>query len=283
MDINQSTADGQLQIIENLFTQANVGDPADSTGVEDISEYVVFMHSHLGTGEHLESVRCSCSIEVTSVHRLQPVVFAMGLFHYQMALTDVLWKMYIEPKHLCTNPNGLYQHACKSYPHESGKIGSKPGFWLVHNIMHQCGYARMLNVWEVDMWRRNQSHSSLSNFAASKPMWDAIFQLSIELAQTYLDKPDAKSKLFQNNSLILARLIQYMELTHAMKHGDIGQVEKMFIDSVLVFKTVGKHKYAMALVDIMHKLNYVFPHALREHSSSIGCAILLANLTASEL
>ena len=41
MDINQSTVDGQAEILENLFAQANIGDPLDSPGVEDISDYGV--------------------------------------------------------------------------------------------------------------------------------------------------------------------------------------------------------------------------------------------------
>ncbi|THH23068.1 hypothetical protein EUX98_g8113 [Antrodiella citrinella] len=259
MDINQSTADGQSQIIENLFSQANIGDPADTPGVEDIGEHVIFMHGDLGTGERLHSVKKSRSIESTRVRRLQPVVFVMGLFHLQMSAADAIWKMFIEPTRLRTDPDGLYQHACRARPHESGKIGSKPGFRLMHDLIYQCGNARMLDVWRVEAQKRNRSHTSLSDFAASKPTWDYIVAMSLKLVESYLDKPFAKDKLYRNNSLILARLLQYMELSHAMKHGDIGRVQETFMHWVAVFKTVGKHKYATELITIMNNLKYVFP------------------------
>ncbi|TCD59776.1 hypothetical protein EIP91_011478 [Steccherinum ochraceum] len=262
MDINQSTADGQAQIIENLFTQANIGDPTEKASVEDIGDHVVFMHGDLGTGERLESIRRSRSIESTKLRRLQAIIFVLGLFHLQMALAEAIYRMYIQPKHLHSDVHSLYEHACRVHPHETGKIGSKPGFRLVHDIIHQCGYARLLDVWETHMRKLNTAHATLDDFAASQPSWPQIVKLSIELAQTYVDKPRAEDTLFRNNSLILARLLLYMELTHALKHGDIGRVEFTFLDCIFIFKAVGKHKYAAALLNVMHLLKFRLPPRL---------------------
>ena len=98
MDINQSTNDGQGQIIENVFGQANVGNPTDYPAVEDIRPFVSLFHGDLRTGELIEGIKFSCSIELKEVRRLQIVVFVMGLFHLQMACADALWRMFIEPK-----------------------------------------------------------------------------------------------------------------------------------------------------------------------------------------
>ncbi|KAI0717551.1 hypothetical protein C8T65DRAFT_804900 [Cerioporus squamosus] len=262
MDINQSTHDGQAQIIESLLAQANLGDPSDFPGVHDLDDQVLLFHGDLGTGERIQGIRESRSIEQNGSRRLQYVVFVLGLFHLQMACADAIWRMYIEPKELRTDPNGLYQHMCKIRPHDSGRIGSKPGFRLIHDLVHQCAAGRMLDVWRVEASKRNAAHSSLEKFAASQPSWEDVEALSLDLVSTYVDKPAAKDEDFRNSSLILARLLLYVELCHAMKHGDIGRVERTFLPWVFVFKKVGKHKYATELVRIMNLLNHVYPPRL---------------------
>jgi hypothetical protein len=73
----------------------------------------------------------------------------------------------------------------------------------------------------------------------------------------------ASDKFFRNNSLILARLIQYLELSHAMKHSDIGCVEASFFHWALVFKAVRKHRYSAHLIKVMIEMKYIYPERLR--------------------
>jgi len=63
MDINQSSMDGQGEIIDNLCRQANIGDPTDYPDVEDIWEHVCLFHGDLRTGELIDGIQCSRSIE----------------------------------------------------------------------------------------------------------------------------------------------------------------------------------------------------------------------------
>ncbi|KAI0074535.1 hypothetical protein K474DRAFT_1601263 [Panus rudis PR-1116 ss-1] len=273
MDINSSTNDGQAQILQNLFAQANIGDPTDHQDVQDIREHVVLVHGDLGTGERLQGSKRSRSIETKEVRRLQPALYVFGLFHLLMACADAIWKMYIEPKELRKDPNSLYQHACRIRPHESNRIGSKPGFRLVHDLIHQFATARMLDIWRAKVQHRTPSHTSLKIFAASKPSWEFIVDLSFHLARHYITDSDSKSRwhasdgqvkdeLFQNNSLMLARLLLYVELAHAMKHGDIGRVEATFLRWALIFKTVSKHKYSAVLIKTMNDFKYNYPPRL---------------------
>ncbi|KAI0071748.1 hypothetical protein K474DRAFT_1606364, partial [Panus rudis PR-1116 ss-1] len=262
MDINSSTNDGQGQILQNLFCQANIGDPTDLPHVIDIREHVVLVHGDLGTGERLHGIKQSRSIERKEIRRLQSAIFVMGLFHLLMAAADAIWKMFIEPKELQQDPHGLFQHACRIRPHQTHNIKTKPGFRLMHDLIHQCGTARMLDIWETEIHKRNSSHTSLADFANSNPSWQDVVDLSLQIVRTYVDKPNEKDAVFRNSSLILARLLLYIELAHAMKHGDIGQVELTFMDWAFIFKTVSKHKYAAALVKTVNDLRYVYPPRL---------------------
>ncbi|KAG6819711.1 hypothetical protein H0H93_009405 [Arthromyces matolae] len=261
MDINQSTSDGQAQIIENILAQAHLGDPTDTPGVTDIREYVSLWHGDLRTGELIDLARRSRSIESKPVRRLQFPIFIMGLFHYQMACVDAIWRMFIEPIGAHQDPEGLYQQICRVRPHDSGRIASKPSFHMMHDIIHQCAYARMLDCWRLHV--KKLGFPSLEAYGDTKPSWDSIIQHSLSLAQTYLDKPTAQDEGFRNNSLILARLIQYVELSHTMKHGDIGRVEATFLHWIFVFKSVGKHKYATHLIKTIINMRYRYNDRLK--------------------
>lgn len=202
MDIDQSTVDGQAEILENLYMQANVGDPQDTAGAEDISEYVVLVHGDLGTGERLYGSQDSRSIERTPVRGLRNPLFVFGLFHLQMAAADAIWRMFIKPKALRTEPNGLYQQACKIRPHDSGRIGSKPGFRLMHDLILQCATARMLDVWRVAI--NKVSNQPLEAYAQSVS-WPDLIELSRDLVKNYLDQPLAGDQEFRNNTLSTLR------------------------------------------------------------------------------
>ncbi|KAI0072064.1 hypothetical protein K474DRAFT_1678964 [Panus rudis PR-1116 ss-1] len=236
MDINQSTNDGQGQIFKDLFAQANIGDPTDFSGAVDIREHVVLVHGDLGAGERINGIKQSRSIETKEVRRLQPVVFSMGLFHLLMAIR----------------------------PHDSGRIGSKPGFRLMHELIKQFALARMLEVWRVEVHKCNSAHTSLALFADSKPTWQDVVNLSLRIAKDYLSVPAmaTSDKLLRNNKIILARLLLYVETADAMKYGDIGRVEATFLPWASIHKTVSKHKYSAWLIKTRNDLMYVYPERL---------------------
>ena len=84
----------------------------------------------------------------------------------------------------------------------------------MHDLAHQCAYARVFDCWWVAAKKKNCMHTSLNKFALSQPTWDDLVDMSQLLAVLYLDKPTLDDQDFHNNSLILARLLQYVELTH---------------------------------------------------------------------
>ncbi len=144
-----------------------------------------------------------------------------------MVCADTLWRMYIEPKELRSDPNGLYQHMCKIHPHDSGRIGSKPGFRLMHDLVHQCAAGRMLDVWRTEAAKQNAAHATLEKFAASKPTWEHLEATSLDLVSAYIDKPTAKDEEFRNSSLILGQLLLYMfsrdrDVKGVVTNGDWG-------------------------------------------------------------
>ena len=133
----------------------------------------------------------------------------------------------------------------------------------MHKLIHQCGSARMLDCWHVEVIKHNPTCKDLDEYAQTKPTWEDLVEISIYLASNYIDKPDADDLEFQNNLITLARLLQYIKLTHAMKHSDIGCIEATFLHWALVFKSVCKHKYATYLLKLMVDMEHVYPELLK--------------------
>ncbi|KAG2045900.1 hypothetical protein BDR06DRAFT_985720 [Suillus hirtellus] len=69
MRIKQSTADGNMELMENLLRQGGIRDPIDkeftSAGDVDMSEHVLLIHSDLLTKEWLDTIRNTQRIEST--------------------------------------------------------------------------------------------------------------------------------------------------------------------------------------------------------------------------
>jgi len=134
----------------------------------------------------------------------------------------------------------------------------------MHDLIHQCASAHMLDCWRVEIARHDAMIKSLTDFTAKKPSWEAIVNLLYSLATKYMDLRATNDIEFRNNSLILGRLIQYVELCHMtqMKHGDIGRVEQSFMHWALIFKSIRKHKYATHVIKMVNNMSYRYPDHL---------------------
>ncbi|KLO16402.1 hypothetical protein SCHPADRAFT_823226 [Schizopora paradoxa] len=274
MDINQSTAVGNVDAIESLLGQAAVGDPNQNPGVNDIKNHVLLVHGDLGTGERVENFQESRSIEKTSCLRFQFVVFVMGLFHLQMACIDAIWRILLKPKNSQIDPDCLLERVGVLHPKQTVKISKNPKFRQMHNIVLQDGIASRLDVWRVVAAKQNTAHSSLKAFAESKPSWSTILAMSKQLPKEYVAsgnfsarrrKPDEERDKVHENALLKNRYyLLYEELIYGMNNGDIGRVENCFIPWIFIFKATGKNKYASHMTRFLLDLNYVFPESLRK-------------------
>jgi hypothetical protein len=70
IDINQSTANGQCNILQKLYEQGGIGSILDNPRVCDISSLVQLVHGDLHTRELIEVTKWLCSIETNPVYWL---------------------------------------------------------------------------------------------------------------------------------------------------------------------------------------------------------------------
>lgn len=271
MDIDESKAKGNVDVLEHLFQQANIGsaDDARTPGVVDIGDNVIIVHGDLATGERIWSVLASRGIEDTPMRRFQPVIFVPGNFHLLMAATDAIWRVLLQPIHAREDPNCAMEHVGILRPKETGKMGSKPGYRRMHDFIQHDGTALRL-----DCWRTHLNVESLEEFAAKNPSWEQIVRYSEEITLKYVAdglkfekqrRAPARDRdeLFENMQVRHQLYLLFEELLHSMNNGDIGRLDGCMPTWIFIFKSVGKNKYSSYMTRFLLDLHFVYPAGLR--------------------
>jgi hypothetical protein len=286
MDINESTHAGNIGAMSNLLEQGGVGDPHEEavrakqkqTRMRQkisILKYVVLFFGDLATFERVLGVLQRRSIEATPWHQFQFVVFVMGLFHLKMACADAIWRIFIEPKRAREDSNSLMAVVALYRPHETGKIGTAPGFRHMHEVIQHSGIALRLDAWQTEAWLRNANWKSLDDFAASNPTMESIDKMANYMAAHYVAGGDvdifavqskaATERDEQNENVLLMHqyMLLYEEMTYALNKGDVGRVETLFPPWINMFRATGKHKYAAHMTNFLTDVHYVYPPKLK--------------------
>ena len=283
MDVNQSKVSGNIRAIANLLEQGGVGDPDEGMeedseyerDVVDMREFVILFHGNLGTFEQVLSVLQQRALEATAYRRYQFIVFLMGLFHLKMACADAIWRIFIEPQASRLDANSLMQFIAQHRPRQTGKIGSDPGFRIMHEVISNVGVALRLDAWCVEAQKCNAQWNSLETFAASEPSLALIEEMADSLAVNYVTGYEANifklrgqaaaSRDAQHENVLIMHqyFLLYEEITFAMNHGDIGRLETLFPPWIYIFKATGKHKYAVQMTKFLTDVHFVYPEGLK--------------------
>ncbi|KAI9437345.1 hypothetical protein BJY52DRAFT_1230190 [Lactarius psammicola] len=285
MKIKQSLVDGNIK--------GGLGDPTDpgfdTSGDVDISEFVLLIHGDLLTKEHLNTVRDSWQIEDTPRDRFQYVVFVPGLFHYKMACVNALWRTYLQSKEGRKDINSTFQHAGILQPQETGILTTKPGFHRMHDVVHHELWAAILKCWRTEASSRS-ALTSLKDFAASKPEWDLIVEISRDIVWKYVATSSGLSQLwarpeadrdqqYESQCLHNRDYLLYANLCNTLNSSDIGHAEASFLPWIYMFCGTGKHKYASQLARFENNLYTKHPALpkggwegtllMREHATKV--------------
>ena len=98
--------------------------------VVDMWEFVILFHGNLGTFECVLGILQWRALKSTAYCHYQFIVFLMGLLHLKMACADAIWRIFIKLKAARVDTNSLLQFVAQHWPHQTGKIGSNPGFHI---------------------------------------------------------------------------------------------------------------------------------------------------------
>lgn len=271
MDINPSSNAMNASVLAEISKQAGVGDSKESPGVKDIGNQVVLTHGDLLTGERIESLQDTRSVEATPWRRLQYVVYILGLFHFKMACADAIWRIFIQATAGHEEINSLIHHVAIIRPREVGKIETKPGFRRMHEVIERVGLVSRLDTWRLEAGK--VGFANLDAFAESQPKWEDLYRMAVNLVQQHVadygfanlraQLPAQRDEVRENVLLWQQYFLLYEEMSYAMNQGDIGRVEDVFMPWAFIFRGCGKHKYAAHLMKYLHNVHFVYPAGLK--------------------
>ncbi|KAJ8515414.1 hypothetical protein ONZ45_g7144 [Pleurotus djamor] len=275
LDVKPDTAASNGEAIILFLLQAGIGDAKETKGiVTDIGNKVVLVSGDLLTGERIRSLLVSRLPELTSWNRMEFVVYVMGLFHLKMACADAIWRTFIQPAKAKQDLSSLMGFVQQLRPNETGKIGSKPSFRQMHEVIQHVGVSLRLDNWRIAANKRDPLVKSLDEFAETSPTWDEIVQMATRMCtecvapndiETEIRTKPLKERDMQNENILMMQqyFLLYEEITHAMNVGDIGRVESCFIPWMMIFLGCGKHKYAAELRRYLEEVHFKLPEGIK--------------------
>ncbi len=202
-----------------------------------MSEWVLLVHGNLLTKERLDSVKISCQIEATPKLWFQFVVFLPGVFHFEMACADAIWHIWIQPTEGCHDPNSMFHHISILRPKETGKMGTKLGDQQMHHVIQHNVSAAILDCWTQKAYKQNLKWSSLEEFGREEPSWDLIEKMSYSIVENYVGtvkrisemregSAEGRDAIFENQIMQNHDELLYLDLIHAVRAGNVGQIEE---------------------------------------------------------
>lgn len=245
MEINQSTKSGNLEVIQNLFTQAGLHKPASSDHLisqnDELKDCVYLVHGDLLTGERIYAVQHSCAPEESPWDQFQYIIFVFGLFHLQMACVDALYRNLLKLGESHYDKGGFSTYLKLLQPKDWGKIFTGTPFRVMHTTFIHAFTAIILETWRVMAQEKNSACDNLEAFQTSKPLWDVIVTVSETIMNKYVasavfdnewnegrctNDSDQENK---NMKLCSYYLLLYMNFYDALNCGDIGCIEYFFL------------------------------------------------------
>ncbi|KAH9914881.1 uncharacterized protein BXZ73DRAFT_92716 [Epithele typhae] len=277
MELNQSKVSENLRALEMMYKQAGIGDSSKNADLVDISEYVTVVHGDLGTFQKVIAVLRRRSEELTACNRFQGVVCVPGLFHFKMAASDGIWRIYANDAKARVDETSFMKIAHMLRPKESSMLANNAKFRQQHDLIKDISTVLLLNAWQVEVERRT-GITTLDAWAATKPTTEDIQKIARTIVTEYIEggpgatslekmsgEDDSKrDKARENNMQLLSTLLLYEELSYAMNAGDIGRVLTLFSPWIKIFRAVGKTNYANYTLRFVHALEFIYTDRLRE-------------------
>jgi hypothetical protein len=264
INADKGSHDGNWQVLENLLKQGGVPDAW-------LEDDIILVHGDLATKERIDGLCKMHTIESDSKGRLAFVIFVPGLFHLKMAATDAYWRAHVQPCEGREDTAGFFDYVRHLQPKKTGKFINGPGFRRLHDSIHHATWLDILDCFRLEV--RAQGFESRKAFALSEPMWESIIEISEAIVHRYMpgdnfsnvreQENSARDMVFENASLQKQHGLLYLELSHAMNHGDVGQILCILPYRIAVFKSTGKSKYAAHMIRFITDLDHVYPKRLK--------------------
>lgn len=262
--INQEEAsyEGNDKAIEELFRQLGMSSEEEQqkTGKERV---IAWVGDQL-TVEWLHGLFRYRYEDFNAFDRMDYMLPVFGWFHLQMAFANSLHKQYLGTAAVV----GSLQQAFDVLQRKGlQKSETKGPFWHhLHEAIHHVGEAHIRASWlavaEVDSLAKlkDRSPAELSELATRLVDEQASQKGLARMSNTPLKDWDAvlmQSIMFNHD------ILSYIELSAAMKCGDIGHMEDLLPTLLFRFAGGGNSKYTIEVLELLQGLRQEWPEDIR--------------------
>ena len=264
--IEEASYDGNDKVIAEWFRQLRLDSELEQkrTGLDRI---LVCCGDQL-TMDRLRGLYKFRSEDFNSFDRMDYIVLSPGWFHLIMAFASSLYKQYYG----ASNSVGQLRHAFDLlHKRKMSSPASKGPFWndLDEAIRHiseahfRACWLELTRVKKLEELKK-KSPEELQSFAVE--ILDRFASMSALVGLRQRFPASDKRDLVQENSVMWnTDILPYLELTAAMKRGDVGRMEDLLPTILFRFAGGGNFKYTVEILEMLQGLHGEWPPEVREY------------------
>lgn len=227
---------------------------------------MVVIAGDLATVMKLRGLKDQRLDEHSPYRRLDWVLPVAQLFHMQMLLAKAILRNY---RGSTSEQGSLEQLA--TMLRRKRIFCDNPEFHAMDEFLRHVFTAMVLRLWEVSMGAEEMQ--SLENYSDNAAFSDCINEKVMEIIDRDINAPNIENTSSRNATLFLRDMIMYMELSSAIKIGDIGRIEKALKWLTIIFHAGSTPHYAYELMHFRCCFKYVWD----EHTKVAVLSSMLVN------
>ncbi|KAF8327129.1 hypothetical protein F5887DRAFT_924902 [Amanita rubescens] len=257
--IEEASYDGNDKVVAEWFRQLQLDSEVEQkqTGLDRV---LVCCGDQL-TMDRLRGLYKYRHEDFNSFDRMDYLVLSPGWFHLVMAFALSLYKQYYGT----SNSVGLLRHAFDLLHKKKMSPASKGPFWNdLDEALRHISEAHFRTSWcqltgaktldDLVKKRPEELHAYAGQILDRYASMAALVELQERMPS---DKPD----LVQENSIMWNKdILPYLELTAAIKEGDVGRMEDLIPVILFRFAGGGNFKYTVELLEMLQGLHCEWPN-----------------------
>ncbi|EIW55822.1 uncharacterized protein TRAVEDRAFT_129435 [Trametes versicolor FP-101664 SS1] len=264
VEVDESSYDGTDQLMNKIWLE-QMGWGSEEEKKRTGAERVIVWAGDQLTVDRIRGLARYRHDDPNSFARMEWVEPVFGWFHATMAFANSLHAQY-----LGTSAGIGLRKAFETLSRKGLlKQETKGVFW--HHLDEALWHVGEANF--LALWAEVGGASSHADLASKSP------QELIAILNTICDKhisreaithmenqPAAQQDEVKRQMIMLsADLLPYFDLREAMRIGDVGRMEDLLPTLLFRFIGGGNHKYAVEILELLHKLRREWPEELRTH------------------
>ncbi|KAF9080959.1 hypothetical protein BGX29_004873, partial [Mortierella sp. GBA35] len=210
------------------------------------------------TVSEVETIKKCVDDDVTAFDRMEWALPALQLFHLQMNLCKLILKTHLGES---DKPGSLSFFISRLKRKRVSEESSS--FHAVNELLRNVFDGMVLRIWReelgvdssktLDTWGANQDTTTMLN---------EVSTTAEAIRARYLVRPELTRKAYgnanTNAALFIRDMLVYIELSDAIKQGDVGRIKAVLVPITIMFQAGGTKNYANQLLRLAFDIRHIW-------------------------